>query len=293
MSPKLTIDVFNGSYKPIPHGGVAGWDPNEQATWPASTATLIHSQRRGVLVDALLTRSEGEQLAQWVTRAPELDLSHVYITHGHADHFFGAGPLLRLFPDAKLVTLPEALDEAHQQIEPAAMAAWLSWFEGQLDDRPAVPTALESDCIDLEGHQLRLQSVGGADGVTATVVHVPELDVVVSGDIAYNGVHMWLVGSTPQSRTEWIASIDHIEALRPKTIITGHRDPSVADDDAHRILDQSRSYISDFDHAVSSADSAADLVATMVGRYGDFGNPYTLYAAAASQFPSAATDAAR
>lgn len=290
MSTILTIDVFNGNYKPIPHGGLAGWDPDKQATWPASTATLIRGQRLGVLVDALLTRSEGEQLAQWVTRAPEMVLSHIYVTHGHADHFFGAGPLLRLFPDAELVTLPEALDEARKQTEPATMAAWSSWFHGQLDDHPAVPTALESDHIDLDGHQLQLLSVGGADGVTATVVHIPEQDVVVSGDIAYNGIHMWLVGSTPQSRADWIASIDRIETLQPKTVITGHRDPGVADDDAHRILDQSRSYISDFDQAVRSADAAADLVAAMLSSYGNFGNPYTLYAAAASQFPSSPSD---
>src|SRR3954451_8017330 len=66
MSTTLTIDVFNGGDKPIPHGGLPGWDRNRQATWPASTATLISGSEHAVLIDALLTMSEGERLARWV-----------------------------------------------------------------------------------------------------------------------------------------------------------------------------------------------------------------------------------
>jgi hypothetical protein len=36
------------------------------ATWPASTATLISGDHDAVLVDALLTTTEGERLAAWV-----------------------------------------------------------------------------------------------------------------------------------------------------------------------------------------------------------------------------------
>lgn len=285
MSTTLTIDVFNGGYKPIPHGGVPGWDRNRQATWPASTATLISGSEHAVLIDALLTMSEGERLARWVAESTNNKLSLIYVTHGHADHFFGAGPVLQQFPQARLVTHPEVLDEARQQTEPAAMAAWASWFDGQFDPHPTIPAELSSDHVDLDGHLLRILAVGGADGVTATVVHIPELDAVISGDIAYNNIHMWLVGSTPASRADWIASIDSIEALQPTTVITGHRDPDAPDDDAARILDQSRRYIHHFDHAVATADAAGDVVESMLARYGHFGNPYTLYAAAATQFP--------
>jgi glyoxylase-like metal-dependent hydrolase (beta-lactamase superfamily II) len=92
--------VFNSGYKPIPGG--PGWDPAVQATWPATTCTLISGERDAVLVDALLTIVEGKRLASWVQNSGKPP-SLVFITHGHGDHFFGAGPTLAAFPDARLV----------------------------------------------------------------------------------------------------------------------------------------------------------------------------------------------
>jgi hypothetical protein len=63
MASSLSIGVFNSGYKPIPAG--PGWDDSTPATWPASTSTLISGDRDAILVDALLTTSEGQQLAAW------------------------------------------------------------------------------------------------------------------------------------------------------------------------------------------------------------------------------------
>ena len=50
MSGSLSASVFNSGYKNIPGG--PGWDPDTQATWPASTSTLIAGERDAILVDA-------------------------------------------------------------------------------------------------------------------------------------------------------------------------------------------------------------------------------------------------
>jgi hypothetical protein len=42
------------------------------------------------------------------------------------------------------------------------------------------------------GHSLLFRTIGGADGVLATIVHVPDMDAICSGDIVYNDIHMWL-----------------------------------------------------------------------------------------------------
>jgi glyoxylase-like metal-dependent hydrolase (beta-lactamase superfamily II) len=98
MAGSLSIDVFNSGYKPIPGG--PGWDDSTPATWPAGTSTLISSDRDAVLVDALLTTSEGQRLAAWLRNTGKQP-SVIFVTHGHADHFFGAWPVLDAFPGAQ------------------------------------------------------------------------------------------------------------------------------------------------------------------------------------------------
>jgi hypothetical protein len=110
--------------------------------------------------------------------------------------------------------------------------------------------------------------------------------VVCSGDIVYNDIHMWLRDSTPNSREAWLASLDAVAALEPSTIITGHKDPNAPDDDATRVLDQSRRYVEDFDQAVARSSTPREVIDAMLAMYPTHGNPYTLFVAASSQFPA-------
>jgi len=285
MASSLSIDVFNSGYKPIP--AAPGWDDSTQATWPASTSTLISGDRDALLVDALLTTSEGERLAAWV-RDTGRQPGAIFLTHGHGDHFFGAGPVLDAFPDTQLIASDQqVVDEAGADTTPAHMAFWNSSFAGEVSESPMVPTLTSSQEFSVEGHPVEFRTIGRADeGVLGTIVHVPELQVICSGDIVYNNIHMWLRNSTPDSRRAWLASLDAVAALSPATIITGHKDPDAPDDDATRVLDQSRRYIEDFDQTVAESSMPGEVIDAMVAKYPGHGNRYTLFVAASTQFPS-------
>jgi len=149
-----------------------------------------------------------------------------------------------------------------------------------------LPALASSQEFDLEGHPLLFRTIGGADGALATIVHVPDMQAICSGDIAYNNIHMWLRHSTPDSRQAWLASLDAVAALKPSTIITGHKDPGAPDDNATRVLDQSRRYIEDFDQAVAKSSTPREVIDVMLAKYPAYGNRYTLFAAASTQFPS-------
>jgi len=283
MASSLSIDVFNSGYKPIPGG--PGWDDSTPATWPASTSTLISGDRDGVLVDALLTTSEGQRLATWVRNTGKRPRA-IFVTHGHGDHFFGAGPVLDAFPGAQLIACDQqVVDEARGQTTPKAIASWNSRFAGQLSQSPAVPALAGSHEFDVEGHPLLFRTIGGADGALATIVHVPDMRAICCGDIAYNNIHMWLWKSTPETREAWLASLDAVAALKPSTIITGHKDPGAPDDNAARVLDQSRRYLQDFGQTVAASSTPREVINEMLSKYPAYGNPYTLFAAAVSQFP--------
>jgi glyoxylase-like metal-dependent hydrolase (beta-lactamase superfamily II) len=278
----LTIDVFNSGYLPV--NGGPGWDPASIATWPASTATLIAGERDAILVDALMTIDEGHQLASWIGEAGK-NLTSIVITHGHGDHFFGAGPVLAAFPDARLLALNNTVvEEGRLHLQPEILQNWIGWFGDQFDHEAAVPQPLGAEALTVEEHPVHLLEAGGADGALGTVVHIPELDTVCAGDAVYNNIHMWLWNSTPSSRQTWLATIDKVAGLNPTTIIAGHKDPDAPDDNAARQIAQSRDYIQAFDEAVARSSSAHSVVKEMTRAFPGYGNPYTLFVSAHSQY---------
>jgi hypothetical protein len=166
------------------------------------------------------------------------------------------------------------------------MANWNSRFPGQILQSPAGPALTSSQEFDLEGHPVLFRTIDGADGVLATIVPVPDTQTICSGDIAYNNIHMWLRSSTPDTRKTWLASLDAVAALEASTIITGHGDPDAPDDNATRVLDQSRHYIEDFDQTVAKSSTPAEVIDVMLAKYPAYGNRYTLFTTASTQFPS-------
>jgi glyoxylase-like metal-dependent hydrolase (beta-lactamase superfamily II) len=282
----LSIDVFTSDYKPIA-ATLPGWDPQRQATWPASTATLIHGRREAALVDALITGEEAERLTEWI-RAKDKVVTTVYVTHGHADHFLGLSTVLDAFPDAVAVSLPEVVPHAEEQLSEPYLAYWESLFPGRLPAGRTAPRPLAGDVITVEGHELRPVRVGQSDTDPSSVVHVPDLDAVVGGDVAYNGIHMWLAQTDHEARTRWLKALDIVEALRPRLVVAGHKDPAARDEDAAGILAASRRYLTDFDAAVAAGSNAADVINAMTAAHGERGNPYTLFVSAHAQYPQPA-----
>jgi hypothetical protein len=86
---------------------------------------------------------------------------------------------------------------------------------------------------------------------------------------------------------EWIASVEKIEALNPKIVVAGHKDPDARDDDPATILGSTKTYIRDFNRSLAESHSAQELVDKMMVLHGGLGNPYTLWTAAQAMFEQA------
>jgi len=271
----LDFDVFVVDPKPIP-SAVPGF---EEATWPPSTSTLISDDDGALLVDCLITEREGRELAAWV-KSHGCELGYVYITHPHADHFLGLPEILAAFPAAKPVALAESIPAMKEQISPGYLRVWGGFFPGQLTARPVPPVALAGTTVPVGGSAAAVIPVGTTDTGHSSVVHVPGLSLVVSGDVVYNRTHMWLSGSTPDSRASWARALDAVAALEADTLIAGHRDPQAADDDARRQIGECRRYIADFEAALERSSAPAELIDRMMAAYPDVANPYTLWVAA-------------
>ena len=226
MSSPLQLDVFVVPYKPIV--GVIRAMGEGEATWPATSVSLISGKHDAVLIDAVLTLEDAARIADWI-RATGKNLTTIYITHGHGDHFFGLNTILDAFPNARAVTAAAVVPEAQGQLSPQRMAFWNATFPGQIPEYPCVPQALDSPVIDLEGQELRIIMVRQADTAPSTIVHIPSLDAVIAGDVAYNGIHQWMAQTDHEKRMQWIASVEQVEALDPAVVVASHKRPDAPD----------------------------------------------------------------
>jgi glyoxylase-like metal-dependent hydrolase (beta-lactamase superfamily II) len=275
VSRSLQWDVFvakrQGVIRDLPPG-------KEQWAWVPTSATLIYGQRNAVLVDTLLTVPQVEALVDWVVLSGK-NLTKIYVTHGHGDHFFGLAALLDRFPNAKAVATRDAVKVMRRQIAPEYLANfWKLRYPGQIPERLVIAEELEGNSIELEGHDLIAVPLGHTDTDSTTCLHVPSLGLVVAGDVAYNDVHLYLVESNAQGRREWIAALDKIEALKPVTVIAGHK--KAEKEDNPKIIEETRQYIRDFDRLAGMTKTARELYDKMLEIYPDRANPGALWGSA-------------
>jgi glyoxylase-like metal-dependent hydrolase (beta-lactamase superfamily II) len=234
--------------------------------WSPTSSILIHGERDAILVDTPVTTAQATALADWVEESGK-NLTTLYTTHGHGDHFFGNGILLERFPRVKAVATPKVFEMMRKQMSPQVMAGlWNKRFPGLIPKNILLAKQLEGDTLYLDGHERVVVDVGHTDTDDSTFLYVPSIGLVVAGDLAYNGVHQYFAESlTHQKRMEWLAALDKIEALKPSVVIAGHK--GKANSDGPNIIDETRQYIRDFDRLVDSTASTKELYDAMLTLY--------------------------
>jgi len=246
----------------------------------SATSSLVSGARDAVLIDAQFTLSEAHRLAALIYDTGKR-LRTIYITHGHPDHYFGLMVLTQAFPGARAVTAPEVL-EVINETAAAKVAQWKPLYGDNIPAEPVLPEALKGDVIELEGEELRILHVGQGDAGHSTVVWIPSIRAVVTGDVTYNGAHVWTAETDADGRKRWLNSLEEIEALRPVTVVAGHKTPGR--DDGPSVITETRQYLRDFDAARARARNADELIAAMSAAYGDRALPIILEIGAKAAF---------
>jgi glyoxylase-like metal-dependent hydrolase (beta-lactamase superfamily II) len=237
----------------------------------AMASTLIYGNSDALLVDAFMTVEQANALADWVA-SKKKNLTTIYITHGHGDHWFGVGTILERFPNARVVATRNTVNVMRQNASPEALrGGWGAAFPGQIPEKLVFAEELEGNVIDLEGREVVVVELGHTDTDHTTCLHVPSIGLVVAGDAAYNDVHLYLVESSAQKRQEWIAALDKIESLNPRAVVASHKRPE--NDDSPRIIEETRKYIRDFDRLAETTKTAQELYDKMLELYPTRVNP--------------------
>lgn len=262
MNGKLRYEVFLNDGPTQISGVLPDGEPKK---FSPIASTLIYGREHAVLTDPGLTAAQAQALGDWVA-TKGVDITDIFITHGHGDHWFAAGVLAERF-GARIVASEATIAQMRGNLAVRASV----WDKSYADIPPSPVTAVTvpDNRIMLEGHELRIVEVGHSDTDNTSVLHVPDLGLVVAGDVLYHGAHQYLGEATgPDGTQPWRDAIDKVAALEPRWIVAGHQN-ELDDGDAERTIAQTRRYLDDADESLRTEAGAADFVSAMIARYPD------------------------
>jgi glyoxylase-like metal-dependent hydrolase (beta-lactamase superfamily II) len=253
--------------------------------WSPIASTLIIGRRDAVLVDPPLTKQQAGEVGDWIA-ASGRELRQIYITHGHGDHWFGAIPLLQRFAGVTVrATEGTATLMAAQNDAQFRARFWDRLFPGQLPRGDVDVAVVDRAGFELDGVALVPVEVGHTDTDATTMLHVPEIGLLVAGDVVYNGVHLYLTESGGVGGIdEWLSALDTAERLYPVAVIAGHKEPGAKDGPSQ--IQATRRYLTDARRLLESCTRATEFYEGMLERHGERLNPGALWGAAITLFPS-------
>jgi glyoxylase-like metal-dependent hydrolase (beta-lactamase superfamily II) len=255
-----------------------GFLPNgEPKRFSPMASTLIYGREDAVLTDPGLTKDQARALGDWVA-AKGRNLTDIFITHGHGDHWFAAGLLAERF-GARVVASAGTIAQMRGNLA-ARPLLWDKLYPGLIPPSPVTAVAVPDNRLTLEGHDLVIVEVGHTDSDDTSVLHVPDLGLVVAGDVIYNGVHMYLGASAAAGGFgAWRDAIGMVEALEPRHIVCGHQN-SKLDDDAGRTITQTRQYLDDADEVLATENTAVSFFNATIERYPEHLGRYVMWVSA-------------
>jgi glyoxylase-like metal-dependent hydrolase (beta-lactamase superfamily II) len=265
---RLSYDVFvsdgpaGAGAERMPDGAPLAWSP--------LSSTLIFGAHDALLVDPPFTRTQIRSVGDWVERSGRR-LAYIYATHGHGDHWFGTGELARRFPGVTIYAAEGTIEMMRQQAGPSREQLFDRIFPGQIPESPVLAEPVPAGGFRLEGNLVVAVETGHTDTDKTTVLHVPSIGLVVAGDVAYNGVHQYILEGGHGGLREWLRALDRVAGLHPRAVVAGHKDKNRPDDPA--ILDETRQYLQDAIRLLDDKPTARDFYDQMTGLYPDRLNP--------------------
>lgn len=186
-----------------------------------SNAGFIVTSTSVVVVDALGSPALAERLLAEIARVTDKPVSHVIVTHYHADHVYG----LQVFADRGIPILAHQAGREYLHADTARLRLQASreelapWINDKTRLVPATQWVDGRQELTVGDTQLVLQPVGPAHTPEDLAVYLPQRKVLYAGDLVFRS-RIPFVGQA-DSRS-WILSLDKLLAFDTRVIVPGH-----------------------------------------------------------------------
>ena len=241
------------------------------ASLPALAAERVVSLAPS-LSEIMLELDAADRLVEQI-RASGKQLTTIYISHGDPDYYFGLDTLTAAFPDAKVLASQPTVEHIKKTVD-GKVAFWGPKMGADKPGKTIVPQVLQGHSLTLEGKTLEVIGLDGKQP-DRSFVWIPSIKAVVGGVVVAENIHVWMADTqSAQSHTDWLTTLDNIQALQPNTLVPGH---FLGDSSRSlKAVQFTADYIRAFDEETAKARNSAELIAAMKKRYPDLGEESSL-----------------
>jgi glyoxylase-like metal-dependent hydrolase (beta-lactamase superfamily II) len=204
-----------------------------------SNAAFVITPAGVVVIDALGSPALAERLMLEIRKLTSLPVTHVIITHYHADHIYG----LQVFrkQGARIIAHRSALEylnseTARQRLE-TSRTELAPWVDGQTVLVPADEWIDGDMTLTVGGVPFQIKHVGPSHTPEDLVVYLPTEKVLFAGDLVFRN-RIPFVGQADSGR--WIQALDALLTFDATTIVPGHGPLS---SEARKDMQQTRDYL--------------------------------------------------
>ncbi|EMC9750845.1 Vmh family MBL fold metallo-hydrolase [Enterobacter cloacae] len=244
LAAPLTIDTYN---------------PQNKGMFAVSS-TLVSGPKEAVLFDAQFNVKDGEALVDKIRKSGKT-LNKIVITSGDPDFYFGLQPLVKAFPNAKVVATQQVVDHI-KATKDAKLAFWGQQMKDGAPTELIVPQVLASTTFMVDGEKIDIEQPESY----AAYVWIPSAKTILGGTGVAWGIHVWTADTqTPASRKQWQQTLESMAAHKPERVIPGHylgTPPA-----GSGALDFTRDYLQRFEQALSEHKTSTGVISAMKKQY--------------------------
>jgi glyoxylase-like metal-dependent hydrolase (beta-lactamase superfamily II) len=186
-----------------------------------SNAAFVVTDDSVVVIDALGSPALAHRLLQEIRRITPKPVSHVLVTHYHADHIYG----LQVFKEAgaRIVAHRLGLEYLNSDTARLRLDASRKELAPWVDDKTQLVSADQwlDQATDLTvgGVQFQIRLAGPSHTPEDLVFYLPSERVLFAGDLVFRG-RVPFVGQADSKH--WIAALDQLLKFDARVIVPGH-----------------------------------------------------------------------
>ncbi len=229
-----------------------------------ANSVIIEGTHEVMLVDAQLTKTNAERVLQEI-RETKKPLSIIYITHEHADHFLGLEVFKEAYPGVRIIANSAVTDRINKVYQ-EKVDKWKKILGSGATSSVVAIETFDGNFIEFESSKIELLKEVQGDTDENTMLWLPGQRMLISGDVLFNGMHVYTAETDRKARGKWLNSINKIRELKPSVVIPGHSKVG-APLDASTAVDFTETYLLAFEEELKKAKDPDSFINTMKERF--------------------------